>query len=95
LYKVYKQRVEDEFKRVKEKKCGIAFLTCSTIEQAYKYVSIFVLLLDIMNFFGRIRSDFRPTCFVRDHRQETSTSKTLGIHEWTVKFAPNPKNIIW
>ncbi|CAF4391250.1 unnamed protein product, partial [Adineta steineri] len=39
-------------------------------------------------------ADFRATCFSRDRRIETSTSKTLGIHEWNVKFVPCPKNII-
>ncbi|UJR30010.1 hypothetical protein I4U23_017555 [Adineta vaga] len=78
LYKAYKQRVEDEYEHVRKKKCGLAFVTFATPEQAHK-----------------VRSDFRTRFFARDRRLETSTSKTLGIHEWTVRFAPSPKNIIW
>ncbi|CAF1019943.1 unnamed protein product [Rotaria sordida] len=78
LYNFYKQHVEDEFTHVKEKKCGLVFITFSTIEQAHK-----------------VYSDFRRICFTRNHRPETSTSKILGIHQWKVKFAPSPKNIIW
>ncbi|CAF3349060.1 unnamed protein product [Rotaria socialis] len=36
LYTLYKQRVENEFALVKEKKCGLAFITFSTVEQAHK-----------------------------------------------------------
>ncbi|CAF2776257.1 unnamed protein product [Rotaria sp. Silwood2] len=78
LYNYYKQHVEDEFAHVKEKKCGLIFITFSTVEQAHK-----------------VYSDFHRTCFARNHRPETSTSKTLGIYQWKVKFAPSPKNIIW
>ncbi|CAF3558098.1 unnamed protein product [Rotaria socialis] len=42
-----------------------------------------------------IRSNFRLTCFKADHRPKTSTSKSLVVHDWTVNFAPSPKNIIW
>ncbi|CAM4771831.1 unnamed protein product [Rotaria magnacalcarata] len=78
LYTLYKQRVENEFALVKEKRCGLAFITFSTVEQAHK-----------------ISTDFRSKCFARNRRPLTSTSKRLGIHKWTVKFAPSPKNIIW
>ncbi|CAF3466761.1 unnamed protein product [Rotaria sp. Silwood1] len=43
----------------------------------------------------RVRSDFEVTCFKPDRRPKTSTSKSLSIYEWTVNFAPSPKNIIW
>ncbi len=43
----------------------------------------------------RVRSNFRPTCFAPDPRPKTSTSKSLGVHQWSVSFAPSPKNIIW
>ncbi|CAF1480324.1 unnamed protein product [Rotaria sp. Silwood1] len=41
LYKYYKQCVEDEFVNVKEKKCGLAFITFSTVEQTHKVYSDF------------------------------------------------------
>ncbi len=44
---------------------------------------------------NRVHSNFRPTCFIPDRRPKTSISKSLGIHEWSVNFAPSPKNIIW
>ncbi|CAF2908321.1 unnamed protein product [Rotaria sp. Silwood2] len=43
----------------------------------------------------QVRSNFQVTCFTPDRRPKTSTSKSLDIHEWTVTFAPSPKNIIW
>jgi hypothetical protein len=43
----------------------------------------------------RVRSNFRTTCFTPDRRPKTSSSKSLGVHEWNVSFAPSPKNIIW
>ncbi|CAM4761485.1 unnamed protein product [Rotaria magnacalcarata] len=78
LYNAYKHRVEDEYLHVREKTCGLAFITFSTPEEAH-----------------RVRSDFRLTCFKADHRPKTSTSKSLVVHDWTVNFAPSPKNIIW
>ncbi|CAF1116912.1 unnamed protein product [Rotaria sp. Silwood1] len=78
LYNVYKQRVEEEYLHVRQKKCGLAFITFSTSEEAH-----------------RVRSDFEVTCFKPDRRPKTSTSKSLSIYEWTVNFAPSPKNIIW
>jgi hypothetical protein len=76
------------------KKCGLAFVTFSTVKQAHRFVMITFVYL----FVGykhrvscRVRSDFRTTYFVPDCRLETSTSKTFGIHEWTFTFAPSPK----
>ncbi|CAF1239861.1 unnamed protein product [Adineta ricciae] len=78
LYKAYKQKVEEEYAHVREKKCGLAFITFASSDQAHK-----------------VRSDFRTGCFSRDRRPETSASKSLEVHQWNVKFAPSPKNIIW
>jgi hypothetical protein len=69
-------------------------VTFSTAEQAHKSDLLFISEYNEV-YLSRIRSDFRTTCFSKDRRPETSTSKTLGLHEWTVKFAPSPKNIIW
>ncbi|UJR16450.1 hypothetical protein I4U23_003352 [Adineta vaga] len=78
LYNTYKDQVEDEYLHVRQKKCGLAFITFSTPEEAH-----------------RVRSHFRPTCFIPDRRPTSATSNSIGIHEWTVSFAPSPKNIIW
>lgn len=36
LYNTYKQRVENEYLHVREKKCGLAFLTFATPEEAHR-----------------------------------------------------------
>jgi hypothetical protein len=82
--------------RMLHRKCGLSFVSFSTLEQAHRFVMVFYVFVGYKHrILYRVRSDFRTTCFVPDRRPETSTSKSLGIHEWTVKFAPSPKNIIW
>jgi hypothetical protein len=36
LYRVYKQRLEEEYVHVREKKCGLAFLTFATLDEAHR-----------------------------------------------------------
>jgi len=38
LYKTYKERVEYEYTHVREKKCGLAFVSLSKVDEAFRFV---------------------------------------------------------
>ncbi|XP_071335090.1 CSC1-like protein 1 isoform X2 [Trachinotus anak] len=76
--------VRKQVELVPQRPLGIAFVTLQT-EAMAKY---------IMKDFNALECGGTGSCCWK-RRQPSSNSETLKVNQWTVSFAPHPKNVYW